>query len=105
MLPDRPGERYVIVECPGTRNDAELVSGIIEHIRRVHCLEDAEVSYLGSRAEARFYPTVDFVRWLRDFVARIRLDCPTVLLPQDPLFGRGTITDWWRASLSALPRR
>ena len=105
MLPDLSGERHVIVECPGARNDAALISQIIEHVRRVHSLDGAEVHYLGSHAEARFYPTTDYIRWLRQFVERIHLDWPGVLLPKEPQFGRSTIADWWQTSLSVLPTR
>ncbi len=99
MVPHRPDVQYVIVECPGTNTDVEMVGEITERIRTLHALADADIRFLGTQSQVRFYPTAVYVRWLHEFVTLLRSQGAAVLLPEEPLYGRGTIADWWHNTL------
>ena len=100
MVPHLPDVQYVIVECPGTRTDAEMVGEITERVRTLHGLADADIEFLGTQPQVRFYPTAAYVRWLYEFVTLLRSQGAAVVLPEEPLYGRSTIADWWHRSLS-----
>ena len=90
--------QYMVVECPVKRETPELVASVAHRAAEAHGLEAGQMSFMGTKSQVRFYPTVTYIQWLSNFIAECVSLHKEVLIPGIPLYGKDVITSWWERS-------